>query len=294
MERRAAAVLSCSTVAFDGYDLDDAFRGIAEAGFVWVEPAFIEGYASNFSEALFSLESAREVRTLLSKHSLQCSGVSGHIDLGGSDGVARMERRIHFCEEVGSPRLITNAADARYEGAFYANMASILAAAANAGVVICLENPGNGVPNLVNDGASAAQVVERLSSPFARINYDGGNTFSHFHERFPAESDFGPAIPWLEQLHLKDVRVGPGGVYEYPALGEGEIDFPGMAQTLRDGSAEGSGGVKVLSLEIPLRMRRNPDASPFRLQEALPYDRIVEALKRSRGLAIECFRDFLR
>lgn len=284
----SSILLSCSTVAFEGYDLERALEGVAAAGFEWVEPAFIEGYAENFRESIFEDEKAEKLRLLLSRCGLRCSGVSAHIDLGKTDSLERIERRIRYCEAVGSPRVITNAAGIPGETQFYRNMDRIVPLAERAGVVLCLENPGDGRPNVVDDGASAAAVAGRLGSPFVRINYDGGNTFSHFGRRFAAESDCGLVGEWMEQIHVKDVRRLSSGTYEYPELGEGEIVFPTMAAGLVH-----SKSVKVLSLEVPLRMRRNPDASPYRIARVPSVDNIVAALGRSRARVLVWFRDIL-
>ena len=288
MDAERSCVLSCSTVAFDGYALDTAFLKIAELGFRWIELGFIDGYVSSFSEELFGKESARIVRALQASTGLRLSAVSAHIDLGYPESLEKIERRIGFCAELGCPRLITNGAASTREGEFYRNMERVVPAAEKAGVTICLENPGNGERNVVNDGASSARVAERIASSFVRINYDGGNTFSHFQTRYPAERDFEPALPWMEQLHVKDVALRSDGEYEYPALGDGELDFSLMAATLGESSA-----VSVLALEIPLRLRRRSDASPYRITQPLSLDRIVSALSRSRKLVQTEFRRVL-
>lgn len=281
-------ILSCSTVAFDGYGLDAALRTIRDTGFDWVELAFIEGYVSEFSEELFSQRSARGVRRLLSKFHLRCSGVSGHMDLGRIDSVDRAGRRLDFCTAVGAPRFITNAASLDCEADFFRNMERIMPMAGRAGVVVCLENPGNAVPNVVNDGATAAVVADRLASPYVRINYDCGNTFSQFQTRFPAETDLAPALHRLEQLHLKDVSVAPDGHYEYPALGRGAIDFAELANTV-----QASDSISALCLEIPLRLRRDAKASPYRTETPLSLGRIAEIIHASREFASAHFEALL-
>lgn len=281
-------VLSCSTVAFDGHDLETAFRGVHDAGFQWVELAFIEGYVADFNEELFGEQNARSVRSRLAGSHLRCSGVSAHIDLGRHDSIDRMARRIDFCRAVEATRVVTNAAPLEREADFFRNMDRIVPLAEDAGVTVCLENPGDGVPNVINDGASAAAVASRLASPSVKINYDCGNTFSHFHTRFPAENDFAPVLGSLEQLHLKDVTVASDGHYEYPALGEGQIDFAAMANTLGDTES-----IAVLCLEIPLRLRRTAAAEPYRNDARLSPARIVEVIDASRRLVDKCFARIL-
>ena len=79
--------LSCSTLPFDGYDLDTAFSSLAATGFEAVEIAFIEGYAREFSDELFKRESASTTRKLLDAAGLRCPSLAGHIDLSEANAV---------------------------------------------------------------------------------------------------------------------------------------------------------------------------------------------------------------
>lgn len=274
-------MLSCSTVAYDGYDVTLAIERVAGLGFDGVELGFIEGYVGNFSEALFAAESVRIVRGALNSTGLACTAVAGHIDLSDADAIERVSVRLQFASELGAPRLITNGGIQSNSDAFYANLSAILRKAERYGVIVCLENPGNGVPNVVNDGATAATVMRHFQHPYLRVNYDFGNTASHFNRtrsgHFPAESDFVQTLPWLDQLHLKDVRRTAGGEFEYPALGEGEIDFSAVFGRLAVAECK-----PLLCLEIPTRLRRDSDGTPRRLPEPVAIPEIGGILRRSR------------
>lgn len=274
-------MLSCSTVSFDGYDVTLAIEEIGKLGFDGVELGFIEGYVGNFSDELFGEDSARAIEAALQDAGLPCSAVSGHIDLADSDAVERTALRLRFAARIGSPRLVTNAAVRLNKEEFFRNMESIIREAERSKVIVCLENPGNGVANVIDAGASAAEVMKRIAHPLVRINYDFANTASHAParstDRFQTETDFEHVLPWLEQLHLKDVRHAENGDFEYPAIGEGEIDFPAVLATLAKKNAK-----PVLSLEIPVRLRRHPDGSPYRRAEPVAIEEIAETLRRSR------------
>lgn len=273
-------MLSCSTVAFDGYDVAVAIKEIGKIGFDGIELGFIEGYVGNFSDELFGDESARTVEAVLRSTGLSCSAVSGHIDLACDDAIERAALRLRFAAQVGSPRLITNAAVRSNGEAFFRNMESIIREAERSKVIVCLENPGNGIENVIDDGLSAVGVLKRIGHPLVRMNYDFANTASHAPAsstaHFQTEQDFRHILPWLEQLHLKDVRRTPGGDFEYPALGEGCIDFRTVFLTLAERAARPN-----LSLEIPVRLRRHPDGSPYRLPGPVAIEKIIGVLGRS-------------
>lgn len=278
-------MLSCSTVPFDGYDIGLAVAKIAELGFEGVELGFIEGYVGEFSDRLFEESSVRVVRSALAHSGVSCPAVSGHIDLSASDAVARTALRLRFASQVGAPRLVTNAAVRSGERAFYRNMEQIIREAERCSVTICLENPGNGVANVVNDAETGARVMRRIDHPLVKINYDFANTASHFPidalSRFPAERDFLDILPWLEELHLKDFRLASNGDFEYPALGDGEIDLAAVFDRLAEAEKQ-----PLLSLELPLRLRRHPDGSPYRLRKPVGIEEIIGTLSRSRAFVL--------
>ncbi len=282
-------MISCSTVSFDGYDVALAISEIGELGFEAVELGFIEGYVSDFSDALFSDQTAAVVASALERSGLPCSAVSGHIDLSDSDSVERIALRLRFAARLGAPRLITNAAVQLRESEFFRNMERIVREAERFGVVVCLENPGNGVANVVDNGVSAAELMRRIDHPLVRLNYDFANTASHAPAcaggEFRTESDFTETLPWLEQLHLKDVKRSAEGIFEYPAIGEGEIDFQAVFKTLVERCAK-----PALSLEIPVRLRRHPDGSPFRLAEPVGLDVTRMVLSASREYVLTGMR----
>lgn len=273
--------LALSTVAYDGHDLDVALASTAAVGFEAVELAYIEGYADTIDDAVFAGEEAARAAAMLRAHGLRCSAVSAHIDLADPRAVERMISRIRYAAGVGARRVVTNAASLAAGQGFDATVRALLPHAERHGVVICLENPGSGVPNVVNDGATAVAVLERIGHPLLRLNYDFANALSHFPWRFATEADFVQTLPWLEQLHLKDVRRGPAGDFSFPALGEGEVDFTAVIEVLRSERAV------ALSVELPLRLRRNPGGRPWRLPDPLPREEIDAVVQRSRSFLLD-------
>ena len=273
--------VAASTIAYDGHDLAVALASLAGLGFEAVELAHIEGYAEAIDDAVFATGEAARAVALLREHGLRCSAVSAHIDLGAPGAADRMARRLEFCARVGARRVVTNAAPRAEETAFYAAIEVVAREAEQTGTVVCLENPGNGVPNVLDGGAGAVEVMRRLAHPLVRLNYDFANALSHFPWRFSTEQDFLQALPWMEQLHLKDVRRAADGSFSFPALGEGEVDLGAVLSRL------GEPAPAVVSLELPLRLRRRPGGSPWRLAEPLSLAFVEDVLARSRTFVLE-------
>ncbi len=267
--------LAVSTACFDGYSLDRALKELADLGAPSVELAYIDGYVSGFSEELFSDVHGAEVRELLADAGVSCSAVSAHTDLSVGDALDRVMRRIRFGKAVGAACVVTNAAVVENRSLFVDNLAILAQEAEQNAVELLLENPGDGKENVVNDGSTAVALATELGSGAVGINYDFGNVVSHFFERVRPEEDWLPLRRIARYFHLKDVSK-EGANYAFPALGSGLIDY----ERILDGIAKDQ-SVPALGIELPLRLRRRPDASPFRLENPLPVSEIRRSVSDS-------------
>ncbi|MFW5843917.1 MAG: sugar phosphate isomerase/epimerase family protein [Spirochaetota bacterium] len=267
--------IAVSTACFDGYSLEKTLEELAGSAVPSVELAYIDGYVSNFSEALFDDAKAKTVRGMMDAAGTECTAVSAHTDLSTGDALERVRRRIRFTAAIGADRVVTNAAIIENEVTFLKNLETLAREAESAGVDLLLENPGDGRQNVVNDGATAAALFERLDLPRVSINYDFGNVVSHFYEKVRPEEDWKPIRRIAGYFHLKDVAK-EGENYCYPELGTGVIDYPSILAGIREDKR-----VPALGLEIPLRLRRRPDASPYRIDEPLSVPEIRGIVERS-------------
>jgi len=268
-------ILSLSAAAFDGYELPVVFQEISRLGARYVELAFIQGYMDTFGEEAFSEERAKSVRRELVEAGLSCFAFSAHLDLGAPGAVALFERRMEFAKSVGAGIIVTNAAGRFQEKEFFGNMEVLARKAETLDLIIGLENPGDGRENVVNCGKTGAKTIQRIGSPFVRLNYDFGNVVSHFFEQRRPEDDFLPGLPFTAHLHLKDVKAFAEGWF-FTEIGKGSINYPEIFRRL---AAEKQG--LPMSLEIPLRFTRAKDAFPRRSVTAVPLEKIREILRGS-------------
>jgi sugar phosphate isomerase/epimerase len=102
---------------------------------------------------------------------------------------------------------------------------------------------------------------------------------SHCFEKIRPEQDYKLVRDCAVHYHIKDVASDDSGWY-FTEIGKGTIDY----QTILKELAALSEPVPI-SLEIPLRIRRAPDASPRRA--ALPVDikRIRQVMENSVAFA---------
>ena len=260
--------LLISTAAFDGYDLEVALGEVASLGVEFVELAFIEGYTDPFTEDFFSVKNADKIARLVEASKLSCLSVSAHMDLSRDDAVGVFSRRMEFVRAVGARYILSNAAPRERESVFMGNIEALATKAEELDLQIALENPGDGRDNMLNTGQSAASFIQRIGTPRVQMNYDFGNLLSHCFEQVRPEEDYKHALECTAYYHIKDVAADSQG-WRFTEIGKGSIDYRTILAEMKALPKPAP-----LSLEIPLRVRRAPDASPRRAQTAIPLERI--------------------
>ena len=266
--------VSISAAPYDGYSFPQVCDSLAACGARFVEPAFIVGYTEPFDEGSFTPAEARAYRAALEASGLRCHAVSSHIDLGREDALTVFRGRMDFAAALGAKVINTNAAERSRQARFLANIGPLNDHAASLGLVIGLENPGNGEDNLMNDAAEGLALVRDLGLPAVRLNYDPGNTASHRPGRIDAAADAVTALPGCAHFHLKDVRHEADG-WHFVVPGRGDIDCAAVMEALA------SHGDLPFAVEMPLRLRRGPDAQPLRASEPVPLATVEAAVRDS-------------
>lgn len=264
--------ISVSTAAYDGYGFDTILPSLARCGVRHVEFAFIEGYVQAFTDSDLTDHFAKDLKSQMQRNGQECRYFSGHIDLGGGDASDRLEARCRFAASLGASYVITNAATLERGDAFFRQADTLAAIARQYGVRILLENPGNGVSNVLDHAGDVPGLLERLDRDAFGINYDVGNLLSHCPERDPA-SDAREAMSMADHFHLKPcVRTVDG--FDFVAFGQGDVDDGEVAtELLRQG--------KPFSLELPFRLHRDATAQPWRDEKPLPLEVIESRISRS-------------
>jgi sugar phosphate isomerase/epimerase len=270
-----APILSVSAAPYDGYAFPRVLESLALCSVRYVEPAFIVGYTEPFDESAFSPASARRYAGWLSDSGIGCHAFSSHIDLGRADAVEVFFGRMDFAARLGAKVINTNAAARANAIGFFRNIPILARRAEELGMIIGLENPGDGSDNLLNTAQDGIDLLGQIGHPCVRLNYDAGNTISHRPASRPGGVD--PvrdallAMPSCGHVHIKDVRADASG-YVFTPLGQGDIDCGAILR---------AAGMLSLSIEMPLRLSRGPDAKPRRASAPVPISRIEAALKAS-------------
>jgi sugar phosphate isomerase/epimerase len=178
-----------------------------------------------------------------------------------------------FAGALGAKVINTNAAVRDYEESFFRNIETLAAHAERLGMIIALENPGNGEDNVFNVARDGLDLMERIGSPYVRLNYDAGNAVSHRPGQVDPAQDALTAMPACAHAHIKDVQTRPEGYFFVP-LGEGDVGCSTILNAMR--SREGLN----LAIEVPLRLHRNLAAQPVRRSSRIDLSEIETTLRR--------------
>lgn len=273
----AARIVSVSAAPYDGHDFPKVLESLAAFGVRHVEPAFIVGYTEAFDESAFTNGQAQIYSRWLTESGVGCHAFSSHIDLGRDDAVDVFLGRMDFAARLGAKVINTNAAARHLDTRFFSNIEVLARHAEDLGLIIGLENPGDGSDSLINTAQDGIDLLKRLGFGNLRLNYDAGNTISHRPEHLPGgvnpAADAVLALPYCGHAHIKDLRVTPDG-YFFTPLGEGDVDCATILHAIASTELN-------ISIELPMRLHRLPNAQPQRGGEPIPLIKLEAAIRAS-------------
>ena len=227
--------LAVSTNTYHSYSLEDALRGIAAAGFTSVELSSVPGWTEHVPRNVDDVELQR-IGELVNRYGLTPISLSGHSDLASDAGTGEFRKSLHIAKVLGIQYVTTSTGghDASSAGsleeqreAFLERIRPLADEAAADGIQICLETHGG----VSATGAMAAELVRLIDRPNVGINYDTANVI--FYGEVRPETDIITAAPLINHLHIKD-QIGGPGVWNFPAIGTGEVDFAPFFASLDD------------------------------------------------------------
>ena len=218
--------LAVSTNTYHSYSLDEALGGIAAAGFTSVELSSVPGWTEHVPRNADDDEIKR-IGELVAQHGLTPISLSGHSDLASDAGIGEFRKALNIAKVLGIRYVTTSTGghDASSEGSldeqqtrFLERIRPLADEAAADGIEICLETHGG----VSATGAMAADLVRLIDQPNVGINYDTANVI--FYGGVRPEMDITAAAQLVNHLHIKD-QIGGRGVWHFPTIGTGEVDF---------------------------------------------------------------------
>lgn len=227
--------LAVSTNSYHSYGLEEALAGIAAAGYTSVELSSVPGWTEHVARHATDDDLAR-VRDLLTQYGLDAISLSGHSDLTSDEGLDEFRHALRIARTLGIRYVTTSTGghDDSSSGtldeqrtAVVPNIQRLADEAGDLGIDICLETHGG----VSATGVLAAKLIEAIDRQNVGINYDTANVI--FYGKTRPETDIAAAAPFINHLHIKD-QIGGPGVWNFPAIGTGEVDFVPVFKALND------------------------------------------------------------
>jgi len=154
----------------------------------------------------------------------------------------RLRRSAALAHDLGTDRLVvfgfvkpSDAGSDAYPQRVVDLMGRAAERAREEDVLLLLENE----PICWADGGRlTAEIVSKVGNDRLWVNWDPCNAFSSGEDR-PYPEGYAHVKPYVRHLHIKDARRAEDGRRTYVTVGEGEIDWPGQFQALRDDGYDG-------------------------------------------------------
>ena len=178
----------------------------------------------------------------LEGYGLEAVSLSGHSDLTTRRGPRARDQGRPVGGRLRAPdrqhRSRRSSVRRRERGAFLGNIGALADAADAAGVVVALEIHGD----IMASSEVTIPLLEKIGRDSIRVNYDTANV--EYYSGDKAVDDLPKITPYLAHVHLKDTTGGKGN-WNFPACGDGVVDFARVLEILRDAGYDGPYSVEI-------------------------------------------------
>lgn len=234
--------LAINSNTYRGFSLEDAVKGASQAGFTQIELAAVEHTPHILPN--MSSEQVDEVKQLLQKYGMKCIGIGAHSNLMTETGITNLLSSVDLAVAFECKYLITATGEAHDdsvviddEEVLARQLEPVLLKCEKLNKVLVLETHGNNY--------ATGQSLKKLSKKFSdrvKINYDTANVM--FYGNILPYDDLEASIDYVDFIHLKD-KLGPFNEWNFPAIGDGNIDFSKVFKTLAKGNYKGPISVEI-------------------------------------------------
>ncbi len=234
-------ILAGHTNSYHTYSFEEALEGIAKAGFGYVELSAVGGWTEHVPVDATDAQ-VGDTKAKLAEYGLKPASLSGHSDLTTAEGLATGKKAADLCQKLGLS-LLNTAIGGHYKenedkSAFMGHIFELADYCAERGVMIGLEVHGE----IMASGRQSIPLIKEIGRDNVRINYDTANC--ELYGGVSAADELREVAPYLCHVHLKD-KVGGKGEWDFPAVGEGHVDFKRVLSILDEEGYRGPFSVEI-------------------------------------------------
>ena len=163
----------------------------------------------------------------LAASGLSVSSVQAKCDVQREDVAETMAPGLDTCAELGAGVCFVSVHGGDLDrDVLWERLRSVGDQAARRGVVVAMETH----PDLASSGELALETMRSIDHPQVRINFDAANIYYYNRGRTTLD-ELRTILDYVAAVHLKD-STGQFRALEFPTLGEGIVDFPGLFELL--------------------------------------------------------------
>lgn len=236
-------MLAVNSNCYHGYPIEAAIDGIRAAGFHSIELTATKGWTEHVFPTM-SFAALCSVQDQLKQAGLVPLALSGHCNLMDPERIGDFLANIRLAAFFGSDYIVSSIGEAHLKDHAVASNAQVaqqvralLPCLEENHLTLVLENHGDHAT-----GKIIQSIVDLVASPRVRINYDTANVI--YYAGVDPLEDLPTCIDQVGYMHIKD-KLGGRQEWNFPALGQGQIDFPAILELLNT-----AGNPCPLSLEI--------------------------------------------
>ena len=241
MKKRIIAV---NSNCYHGYSIEEAIAGIRRAGFHYIELTATKGWTEHvFPDMPF--ERLLAIQDELEAAQLRPFAMSGHCNLMDPERIPDFVKNIRLAAFFGCDYIVSSIGEAHLKDNAVADnrtvaesIRALVPHLERYRLTLVLETHGHDH----GTGAVLSDIVRLVGSERVKINYDTANVV--FYGGVDPVADLRACVSDVAYLHLKD-KAGAADVWDFPALGKGWVDFPGVFGVLEE-----AGNASPFSIEI--------------------------------------------
>lgn len=167
------------------------------------------------------------MRDRLAASGLIASTIQGPCDASTDDGIAAVARAARIARELGVGIMFVSVKEGDAPRAeVYRRLRAMGDAAGEHQVTLAVETH----PEVAHNAEAALETMAGVDHPRVRLNFDTGNVYFYNHD-VNAVDQVRRVAPYVVAVHLKDTGGGYRS-WNFPALGEGVVDFAGVYRVL--------------------------------------------------------------
>ena len=184
------------------------------------------------------------VKQRLSQHGLSVAVIRGDADLSQPNCVDQLSTQLATCEELGVRYMFLSPKHPGVDKQVaYQRLRQAGDIAKKHRVTIALETH----PDLGTNGDVHLETMRQINHPNIRVNFDAAN-MTYYNKHTDAVTELKKIMDYVATVELKD-HNGQYESWNFPALGRGVVDLPGVLRVLQQHHYMGPITIEVEGIE---------------------------------------------